>query len=1092
MEMIKEPMKCIKKWFECNMAIVIAVLFVMLCLGLIDTIETVINKTLLYVTNFESNVWLDWLFVALTAITTTFLAVNWFYKGKKVSSQMAGVLIIICSLYAYFRIYDKSIYSFTCFWNGSFAYLDGFAIIGLCLIGLWIWQQLPHKEIPADDKAYSFNLDAPIDSSDSDLFNLDSLVKRIVSYIAYTDVKKGAFSIGVVGEWGDGKSSLMNLVEEKIKNEYPKFVIVHFFPRASKKADSIQEDFLEALKQSLRPLHSGVDRIIDNYAVALDIIPGMPLFLSKLLSIFQVHFNKSIKSTRSRLKRAIKEIDRRIVVLVDDLDRLTGEELIEVMKVLDKNGAFPNMVFLTSFDKEYVNTVLSNHLKLGEQKKPYTDKYFTVEVRVPLHPTFRLMNYLVLTLRNACDSQFVTSLTSDVLERRTRQVGSFLMSRLLTIRDIKRFANQFLYDFAEVQHDVNYQDFLLLELVKYCYQEEYKAIHRFQYVHRGSSSFLTSASADLIYLNKELLAQKSKDGSGIVEPDNPPKCLDILKFLFPSEDGYQSYYGGRYQRIGSISSFEHYFYNYEYSHLTKQDIESLFKTSSLVEACKMIDAWKPFTKDLETYLLTRDVVGTRSKETLRKYLQYLLYAGYCYPSLNYDIQDYLFLRKEEVNRIVKNCGMGSVDEYKQWLKEGLDELFDVSPLAPSLFVRRPIVGLFESGMDPNPDTDKEPFVFSVNELQNYALDLLRRYIVQINREDWSAQVAFQMSSIQWDESKDTMPDALKAIHDSMVERFECYSDTIPIIFEQNERCYAGFNQSFAFYGTFKDKEEFERIIADEKYKEAPNIELIKAIWPIYKINGYQNFALPQGTEVEKAKKTLLKDALKELERYKEISRKMDEIAGDWEKGHKLKDVDIFVSRTKALRQELNTISWWLKPQEVYSLQMNDMINQFQEYANTARDLDSTILRIGDIVKMKNVVYERNRTERPDDMIYKENIFTIGNISESGQIVTRESNLSLSYSDIEAILIDGKEDGVVYYDPTVMADIVAPDQPAPVHETDYSYYLEHFKRCYDSNKVSFYEIVEKKGFQFVHEVQHWLKDEMQGDGLKVNHSLRDDF
>ena len=224
------------------------------------------------------------------------------------------------------------------------------------------------------------------------MFNLGSLVKRIVSFIAYTDVSKGAFSIGIVGEWGDGKSSLMNLIEERIKAEHQGFIVVPFYPRASKNANFVQEDFLEALKQSLKPFHSGVDRIVDNYAVALDVIPGMPPFLSKLLSIFQVHINKNIKSTRSRLKQAINEIGRRIVVLVDDLDRLTGEELIEVMKVLDKNGAFPNMVFLTSYDKEYVNTVLANHLKLGQQNRPYTDKYFTVEIKVPLHPSFRLYN----------------------------------------------------------------------------------------------------------------------------------------------------------------------------------------------------------------------------------------------------------------------------------------------------------------------------------------------------------------------------------------------------------------------------------------------------------------------------------------------------------------------------------------------------------------------------------------------------------------------------------------------------------------------------------------------------------------------------
>ena len=38
-------------------------------------------------------------------------------------------------------------------------------------------------------------------------------------------------------------------------------------------------------------------------------------------------------------------------------------------------------------------------------------------------------------------------------------------------------------------------------------------------------------------------------------------------------------------------------------------------------------------------------------------------------------------------------------------------------------------------------------------------------------------------------------------------------------------------------------------------------------------------------------------------------------------------------------------------------------------------------------------------------------------------------------------------------------------------------------------TSFYDLVKKHGFQFVHEVQHWLMDEFHDDGLKANHTLR---
>jgi predicted KAP-like P-loop ATPase len=36
--------------------------------------------------------------------------------------------------------------------------------------------------------------------------------------------------VGVTGEWGSGKSSILNLVSEKIKREYPDGLIVRFDP----------------------------------------------------------------------------------------------------------------------------------------------------------------------------------------------------------------------------------------------------------------------------------------------------------------------------------------------------------------------------------------------------------------------------------------------------------------------------------------------------------------------------------------------------------------------------------------------------------------------------------------------------------------------------------------------------------------------------------------------------------------------------------------------------------------------------------------------------------------------------------------------
>lgn len=927
---INDIVSTVMSWVKESKAIFVALLILMLCFGLMDTVVSVINKTLIQVFGIARNVWIDWVFILITLIVGCEICFSWIRKNKIVTARNVALILVPLVLYTYFRLATVSPYVFTSYWDGPVSYLDGFAIIGIVIVGLFVFQQFRKSSNDTNDNKYSFGIDTPIKKADKDLFNMGNLVNRIVNYIAFTDVSEAAFSMGIIGEWGDGKSSLMNLVEEKIKEEHEDFIIVHFNPRSSKKADYIQEDFLESLKLALSPKHSGIDRTIDRYAVALDAIPGVPTIVSKGLDLLQIRTEKKREIKRGELLKAIKDINCRIVVLIDDLDRLTGEELIEVLKVLDANGAFPKMVFLTSFDKDYVNTVLRNYLSLGNQTRPYTDKYFTVEIRVPLHPSFRLMDYLVKLLTDASKSGFIKKTAGEV-EEMTRKLTNYIIPRLRTIRDIKRFANQFLYDYAEVQRDVSCRDYLLLELIKYSHSYDYESLYRLQYIHRGKNSFLTPSSDDLFYLSEKLLPKKNKAGDGMDEPEIKPASWDILTTLFPEESAYQNWYAGRYQRIYCVSSFEHYFYNYEYSHLKAEDIDSLFNVKSIVDVCKLIDGWKDFSKDLETYLLTRDVNSIRNKNVLQRFMQILLYAAHKHQSINYIGQNYCFLRKEDVSKIINNCGFSSQQEYVAWFRESMDELTAIEPLIPSIYLTTPINGLFTNQLD------KNFFVMTLQELQGYALELLNNYLAKIGTEKWLVSTAYFMAQIQDDTEGGLLPEACKALRDSIIANFSVYSASLPFFAEDYSSAVSGYNIQIRFRSVFDNPDDFERLIMAKENDAAPEVEMIRAIWPIFKANDCRNFNLPSGLSIDEAKKTKLKTVLEEFSRYDDIDKKKDDLASEWNKMKGLDVVDSFITRANDIMTDLSSISLDLRIRETYHLQLRDMINEFQKYRSSAQE-----------------------------------------------------------------------------------------------------------------------------------------------------------
>ena len=905
--------KTVFNWIMKYKAILVALLLLVLCRGLVETVVFVINNTLVYITNFKGNAWLDGLFVFLTLAYGLWLWLFWIKRKRIVSVKLAALSLFFVCVYCFFRFVDRSYFDFTRYWNGPVAYLDGFALLTAFFFLCFLYQQTPcYKKSKKREASglYTFDLDEPINKADDDLFNMGGLVTRIVSYVLSTDVKDSAFSIGVIGDWGDGKTSLMNLVEEKIYQEHKDVVIVHFNPRASKKSDNIQEDFLNGLKQSLKPFHSGVDKTIDEYAVAINAMPGLPVFVSKLLELFQVHLDKNRISKQQLLKQVIGDIGRRIVVFIDDLDRLTGEELIEVLKVLDTNGAFPNMVFLTSCDKAYVNKVLNNYLQLGNPSRPYTDKYFNVEIHVPLHPAFRLLDYLVKLLKNASDNGFV-ELDATTVEEQTQKVSAMIVKRLHSIRDVKRFANQFLYDYAEIQKDVVFRDFLLLELIKYTHPIEYEHLYKLEYVHQGAGLFSSSSSNDLFFLNSEIINQE--------EGTNTPASIDILKQLFPEENGYLYWLQSRYKRIYSISSFDHYFYNYELSHLTTEDIGKLYSADNLNEVCTMIDGYALFSKDLETYLLTRTPEAVTNKNSLKRFLHVLLYTGFKFPSYNYLSQYYTFLRKEDVSKIKTNCGFVDDTSYIDWFKESLEELFVINPLIPSYFVRMPLSGLLSS------DSDQAPFVLSIPELQEYALALLKKYLQQIDQEVWSASMAFEMSSIHYDESGATLPAAFEVLHDAMINRFEKFSSELPLVNEHKGHCQVGFILSFAFKGIFKDYDEFEQLIWQKRYDQAPQIDKVRSLWQLFKANGCHNVQFDIEKELDED--GILEYALSCLTHIEDVSHKMDAIKSDLNQNKRLAS-DV-ISHINELQAQLANNPLKIELSINYQTELKELLNQIQ-------------------------------------------------------------------------------------------------------------------------------------------------------------------
>lgn len=138
----------------------------------------------------------------------------------------------------------------------------------------------------------------------------------------------------------------------------------------------------------------------------------------------------------------------------------------------------------------------------------------------------------------------------------------------------------------------------------------------------------------------------------------------------------------------------------------------------------------------------------------------------------------------------------------------------------------------------------------------------------------------------------------------------------------------------------------------------------------------------------------------------------------------------------------------------------------------------------DIVRLTDSKFEELRGE----LWFKDNAFEITEVKDDGMVSLFELDTLVPVSELRSMPIGRKYAGNIYYDPIIAASVVCPDDEIPVHRTDYSYFMDAFRRVTEEDKTTMLALVEEQKFKYVHEVQHWLRERYGSDDLIIHHEL----
>ena len=133
--------------------------------------------------------------------------------------------------------------------------------------------------------------DTPILNVADDLLNRDNFVESLKqSIINYSDNDE-SLTIGLYGKWGEGKTSVINLVKEKLE-EQTDIIYFRFEPWLYSNTEQLMSMFFKDLSYCIGNIYNQneLSKIFNSYAEAFEALSNLPestgmlKFLSKLLS----------------------------------------------------------------------------------------------------------------------------------------------------------------------------------------------------------------------------------------------------------------------------------------------------------------------------------------------------------------------------------------------------------------------------------------------------------------------------------------------------------------------------------------------------------------------------------------------------------------------------------------------------------------------------------------------------------------------------------------------------------------------------------------------------------------------------------------
>ena len=358
--------------------------------------------------------------------------------------------------------------------------------------------------ITTDSQLSRLSNDTPLLNPEEDRLHRRQFAEHLAQSIRSIDPRDG-FVFALTGPWGSRKTTVLKFTEKLLRdhgetvNGPNPVVIVNFNAWWVSGSEKLLQDFFRQFRASIGRAEttkgeiaqelSSMSKSLAEYSAALEPLPYIGRFAAVVhrLGKLKAASEADPANLRRVVEDGLKKFGGRVVVFIDDIDRLTPDEVRLVFRIVKAVANFPRTIYVLAFDDVQVTKTLSKNEQDGGE---YVGKIVQLSLTLPAPDRPSLRRWFLGDL-----NKIFLGTPNQLADKHENDFAANTIFRLVkTPRHVVRFLNLLRATYPLVRGEVNVIDFLGVQALCLFTPEMHRFVADNKNVLCGESDFISNES----------------------------------------------------------------------------------------------------------------------------------------------------------------------------------------------------------------------------------------------------------------------------------------------------------------------------------------------------------------------------------------------------------------------------------------------------------------------------------------------------------------------------------------------------------------------------------------------------------------------